>query len=162
MSSQKADAAEYARLAALRRYRILDTEPEQQFDDLTMLASHVCAAPISLITLVDADRQWFKSRRGIDAQEGPRDESLCAHAILEPDVFHVPDLLEDPRFADNPAAAGPGRARFYAGAPLVLDDGSRVGTLCVIDHRPRLLNDDQLDELRRLARAVVAELQGGS
>jgi GAF domain-containing protein len=115
--------------------------------------------PIALISLVDAERQWFKSRRGVAVSETPRDMSVCAHAILGADVMQVPDLLVDDRFADNPAIAGPDRGRFYAGAPLVLDDGSRIGTLCVVDHRPRLLDDDQLAELRRLARDVVDELQ---
>jgi len=147
------------RLAALHRLGVLDTPPEERFDRYT---DQICASlgvPIALISLVDKDRQWFKSRRGVPVTESSRDESVCAHAILGSDVFQVPDLLDDRRFAHNPAVAGPARARFYAGAPLVLDDGSKVGTLCVVDHRPRLLNEDQLDELRRTARAVVRELQ---
>jgi phosphoribosyl 1,2-cyclic phosphodiesterase len=147
------------RLDSLRRLNVLDTPPEERFDQYTDAVCASLGVPIALITLVDADRQWFKSRRGLPVPETPRDMSVCAHVILGPDVMQVPDLLEDDRFADNPAVAGPGRARFYAGAPLVLDDGSRVGTLCVVDHRPRLLDDGQLDELRRLAREVVGELQ---
>src|SRR5688572_22963767 len=113
MSSQKADAAEDARLAALRRYRILDTEPEQQFDDLTMLASHVCGAPISLITLVDADRQWFKSRIGTTMTETARSVSFCAHAMRQRSLFVIPDTHEDPRFRDNPLVTGEANVRFY-------------------------------------------------
>jgi hypothetical protein len=150
---------EEQRLLALRRLQILDTPPEARFDRFTDAACESLEVPIALITLVDADRQWFKSRHGLEVQQTSRDESVCAHAILGSDVLQVPDLLEDARFADNPAVAGAGRARFYAGAPLVLDDGSKVGTLCVVDHRPRLLNTQQLDELRRLARGVVDELQ---
>jgi phosphoribosyl 1,2-cyclic phosphodiesterase len=149
------------RLGALHRLRILDTAPEERFDRYTDAACETLGVPIALISLVDTDRQWFKSRRGLPVAESSRDESLCAHAILGEDVMQVPDLLQDDRFADNPAVNGPGRARFYAGAPLILDDGSRVGTLCVIDRRPRLLDDDQLEELRGLARGVVAELQQG-
>jgi phosphoribosyl 1,2-cyclic phosphodiesterase len=147
------------RLASLHRLDVLDTPPEERFDQFTDAVCTTLGVPIALITLVDADRQWFKSRRGVPVEQTSRDESVCAHAILGPDVMQVPDLLDDVRFADNPAVGGPGRARFYAGAPLVLDDGSRVGTLCAVDHRPRLLDEDQLDVLRRLARAVVAELQ---
>jgi len=148
------------RVAALHRLGVLDTPADDRFDRLADAARSAFGVPIALISLVDTERQWFKARRGIDAEETPRDESVCAHAILGPDVLQVPDLLEDPRFADNPAVAGPdGRARFYAGAPLVLDDGCAIGTLCVVDHRPRLLDEEELDELRRLAREVVAELQ---
>jgi GAF domain-containing protein len=114
--------------------------------------------PIAMITLVDAERQWFKSRHGVAFAESERDQSVCAHAILGADVLQIPDLLADSRFADNPAIVATD-ARFYAGAPIALDDGSRVGTLCVVDHRPRLLDDDQLAELRRLADQVAAELQ---
>jgi GAF domain-containing protein len=111
-----------------------------------------------MITLVDADRQWFKSRRGIAFDESDRDQSVCAHAILGPDVLQIPDLLDDSRFADNPAVLA-AHARFYAGAPITLADGSRIGTLCVVDHRPRVLDAGQLATLRRLADDVAAELQ---
>ena len=110
------------------------------------------------MTLVDTDRQWFKSRQGTDIAETPRDQSVCAHAILESDVLQVPDLATDDRFADNPAVCGAG-LRFYAGAPLVLSDGSRVGTLCIGDVEPRELDAEQLGELRRLADAVRTELE---
>jgi phosphoribosyl 1,2-cyclic phosphodiesterase len=152
---------EERRMASLRALGVLDTPPEDRFERYTEAACDSFGVPIALITLVDDDRQWFKSHRGLPLSESPRDESVCAHAILGADVFQVPDLLEDPRFADNPAVTA-GRGRFYAGAPLILDDGTRVGTLCVIDHRPRLLDDEQLEELRRLARAVVVELQRGA
>ena len=147
------------RLESLRALNVLDTPAESRFDRLTESACSALGVPMALLTLVDADRQWFKSRRGTAITETPRDVSVCAHAILGPDVLQVPDLLEDPRFADSPAVAGEGRARFYAGAPLVLADGSCVGTLCVVDHRPRLLDDAQLSKLRELADEVVAELQ---
>ena len=152
-------ADEDHRLAALRSLEILDTPEEDRFDQYTEAARHATDTPIALVTLVDADRQWFKSHLGFPLSESPRDESMCAHTILGDDVLVVPDALEDDRFADNPAVTGPARIRFYAGVPLVLADGSRVGTLCVGDHRPRLLDEHQLDELRRLATLVVAELQ---
>jgi GAF domain-containing protein len=152
-------ADEPQRLAALHALGLLDTEPEDRFDRLTAEACAALHVPIALVTLVDEDRQFFKSRHGTDVVESPRDDSLCAHAILQPDVMQVPDLLEDPRFADSPAVTGPTHARFYAGVPLVLRDGSRVGTLCVVDHRPRLLDDRQLGQLRRLARRAQAELE---
>ena len=150
---------EEARVHALHALGVLDTEPEDRFDRYTEEACRALGVPIALVTLVDRDRQWFKSHRGTEAQETPRDQSVCAHAILGTDVLQVPDLLEDDRFADNPMVAGPLRARFYAGVPLVLSDGSTVGTLCVADQRPRVLDDAQLDELRRLGSLVQAELE---
>jgi GAF domain-containing protein len=152
-------ADEDERLRTLRSLQVLDTEPEDRFDRYAELARQATSTPIALVTLVDEDRQWFKSRLGSDVVESHRDESFCAHAILGDDVFQVPDVLLDPRFADNPAVTGPMRVRSYAGVPLVLADGTRVGTLCVADHRPRILDDDQLAELRRLAAMVVAELE---
>jgi phosphoribosyl 1,2-cyclic phosphodiesterase len=151
-------ADEDRRLDALRHLEVLDTAPEERFDRFTEAACRALGTPIAMITLVDAERQWFKSRRGVGFAESDRDQSVCAHAILGSDVLQIPDLLEDARFADNPAILATD-ARFYAGAPIVLDDGSHVGTLCVVDHRPRLLDDDQLAELRRLAAGVAAELQ---
>jgi GAF domain-containing protein len=150
---------EERRLAALRALQILDTSTEPRFDQLVEEARQVTETPIALVTLVDAARQWFKAHAGFDISESPRDESFCAHAILGEEILQVPDALEDDRFADNPVVAGAARVRFYAGVPLALADGSRVGTLCVADHRPRLLDDQQLAELRRLAALVVAELQ---
>ena len=153
---------EQQRLDGLRRLAILDTTAEERFDRITRMARNMFEVPISLISLVDEERQWFKSHLGFPIDESPRDESMCAHAILGDEPLVVPDTLEDDRFADNPAVTGPARIRFYAGVPLVLADGSRVGTLCVGDHRPRLLDEDQLDELRRLAALVVTELEGGA
>lgn len=150
---------EERRLAALHDLGVLDTPREERFDRIVELARAIAGTPIALVTLVDAERQWFKAAAGTEATESHRDESICAHVILGPDVLQVPDALQDPRFADNPAVSGPSRRRFYAGVPLALADGSRVGTLCVADHRPRLLDDRQLQELRRLALVVVAELQ---
>lgn len=150
---------EEQRLASLHALGILDTEPEDRFDRFTAGISAELDVPMALVSLVDTDRQWFKSRRGLDVVETPRDMSLCAHAILQPDVFEVPDTLADPRFAENPFVVGEPRVRFYAGMPLVLDDGSRVGTLCVADYRPRQLDAGQLETLQRVAGLVVNELQ---
>ena len=150
---------EAERLDALQRYEILDTEPEQKFDDLTLLASHICEAPIALISLVDAERQWFKSKVGLTTSQTSRSISFCGHAILENDVMVVPDAAADARFADNPIVTGEPNVRFYAGAPLVTPDGHALGTLCVVDRVPRDLSAAQLDALRALARQVVAQLE---
>jgi GAF domain-containing protein len=152
---------EEARLAALHSLGVLDTPAEDRFDQFVEQARRVAETPIALVTLVDADRQWFKARAGLDVAESHRDISICAHAILGADVLQVPDALDDDRCADSPAVTGPIRLRFYAGMPVALADGSRVGTLCVADHRPRLLDDRQLAELRRLAEGVAVELQAG-
>jgi phosphoribosyl 1,2-cyclic phosphodiesterase len=146
------------RLQALRGLNVLDTPPEERFDRYTRDACTTFDVPFATVTLVDEDRQWFKSRRGTEIAETPRDQSVCAHAILEDDVLQVTDLAEDDRFADNPAVTGTG-LRFYAGAPLVLSDGSRVGTLCIGDVQPRELNSDELGHLRRLADGVRSELE---
>ncbi len=138
---------------------MLDTAPETRFDALTLMASETFDVPIALVSLVDADRQWFKSKVGTDVAQTPRDMALCAHAILEDGVLQIPNALKDDRFADNPLVANEPHFRFYAGAPLTLTDGTRAGTLCVIDYRPRLLDDDQLAELRRLADLVAVELE---
>jgi PAS domain S-box-containing protein len=150
---------EASRLAALARYEILDTAPEQEFDDLTKLAAHVCGTPLAQVTFVDRDRQWFKSRLGVEAPETPRDISFCGHAILGSDVMVVPDATLDERFADNPMVVGPPGIRFYAGAPLITFDGQAVGTLCVMDRKPRQLASGELDALRALARLAVAQLE---
>lgn len=150
---------EEARLSALYSLGVLDTPREARFDRIVEEARSVAGTPIALVTLVDAERQWFKAASGFDAEESHRDESICAHAILSRDGLQVPDTLLDERFADNPAVVGPSRIRFYAGVPLAVADGSRVGTLCVADHRPRVLDDHQLAELRRLASVVVSELE---
>ncbi len=150
---------ETQRISALHEYRILDTLPEAAYDEITHLASTICAAPIALITLIDRDRQWFKSVVGVDLRETPRDVAFCAHAILEADLVVVPDLTLDSRFADNPFVADGPRFRFYAGAPLITPDGRGLGTLCVVDTKPRELGDNQRDALRALSRQVIAQLE---
>lgn len=150
---------EPARLAALGRYRILDTEPEQRFDDLTMLASQICDTPISLITLIESDRQWFKSRVGLNVTETKRSVAFCAHAIQQPGIMQVPDATDDVRFRDNPFVAGDPNIRFYAGAPLVTPDGHALGTLCVLDVKPRRLSEAKLQALDALRRQVEAQLE---
>jgi anti-sigma regulatory factor (Ser/Thr protein kinase) len=150
---------EAARLAALRRYQILDTEPERSFDDLTLLASHICGTPMALITLVDADRQWFKSRLGVSVRETARAVSFCAHAIHHRDLFIVPDARHDERFRDNPYVQGDPEIRFYAGAPLVTPDGHALGTLCVLDRVARTLSREQLEALTALCRQAEAQLE---
>jgi phosphoribosyl 1,2-cyclic phosphodiesterase/DNA-binding response OmpR family regulator len=152
---------EARRLRALHTLGILDTEPEERFDRLTREASARLDVPVALVSLVDFDRQWFKSRHGVDATETPRDQAFCAHAILDGGVFQVIDALRDPRFADNPLVKNDPGVRFYAGVPLELPDGSRAGTLCVIDNRPRALSAEQLDTLRVLGKQVERELACG-
>ena len=146
-------------MEALRRYDLLDTLPEQALDDLTALAAHICEAPISLISLIDEQRQWFKSKVGLSACETPRDNSFCAHAILQPDLFIVPDATMDARFADNPLVTGDPSIRFYAGAPLVTAEGQGLGTLCIIDRVPRKLSPSQQEALRVLSRQVMSQLE---
>ncbi|MFI5840767.1 GAF domain-containing protein [Catenuloplanes sp. NPDC051500] len=152
-------ANEAGRLAALHDLAVLDTDPEQEFDDIVALASHVCGVPMSLVSLVDADRQWFKAKVGMELTETSREVSFCAHAILGKDLLVVPDVQMDRRFADNPMAVGDPGVRFYAGAPLVTSDGFALGTLCVVDSEPRRLNLDQLQALRALSRQVTAQLE---
>jgi signal transduction histidine kinase len=147
------------RLAALYALNVLDSAPEKDFDDIVTLASTVCGVPMSLVSLVDADRQWFKARTGTDLTETSRDISFCAHAILGKDLLVVPDARQDARFADNPAVADEDGIRFYAGAPLVTTDGFGLGALCVIDSVPRRLDVDQLQALRALARQVTSQLE---
>ncbi len=125
------------RIEALTALRVLDTPPEERFDRLTRLASQFFNAPIALVSLVDINRQWFKSCVGLDAMETPRDISFCGHAIVSSEIFVIENALEDPRFADNPLVVGEPHIRFYAGQPLKASDGSLVGTLCLVDRRPR-------------------------
>jgi two-component system, sensor histidine kinase and response regulator len=150
---------ERERLAALRGSRLLDTGPEQSFDDLVALAASIAKCPISLVSLVDYGRQWFKAKIGLDATETPRDLAFCAHAILEADdIFEVPDATCDERFHDNPLVTGHPTIRFYAGVPLMMSNAIPLGTLCVIDRVPRRLTDEQRDLLRRLGRQVVSQI----
>ena len=150
---------ETERLAALRRYGILDTPPEVAFDELTALAALICGTPIALVTLVDEQRQWFKSKVGLDLDETSRDVAFCAHAIHGRDLFEVPDAATDARFADNPLVLDDPHIRFYAGAPILTPEGHGLGTLCVIDRVPRTLTGAQRSALEVLSRAVAAQLE---
>lgn len=146
---------ETERLSALYKHNILDTMPEVDFDDITRLATEICQTNISLVSLIDADRQWFKSKQGLAVDETPRDLAFCAHAILNPeDLFIVPDANVDERFADNPLVTGEPRVIFYAGVPLV-SEGHAIGTLCVIDDKPKQLSDNQRKALRALGNQVT-------
>ncbi|GID25202.1 GAF domain-containing sensor histidine kinase [Paractinoplanes brasiliensis] len=150
---------EIDRLAALYSLDILDSAPEQDFDDIVALASKVCGTPMSLVTLLDTDRQWFKARVGTEETGTDRDISFCAHAILNRDLMVVPDATKDPRFADNPQVTCDGGVRFYAGAPLMTTDGFALGTLCVVDNEPRRLDGEQLQALRALARQATLQME---
>ena len=150
---------ESKRLEAVRRYRVLDTRPEQSYDDITTLVSTLCATPVAFISLVDEGRQWFKSKTGFDAVETERDVSFCAHTVLGNDLLIVPDALQDTRFAQGPLTLGPPFIRFYAGMPLVSPGGYALGALCVVDRQPRTLSAEQEQALRALGRQVVQLLE---
>ncbi len=151
---------EIARLKALYTYAILDSDPEQAYTDITKIASYIAGTPISLISLVDRDRQWFKAKVGLDANETPRDMAFCAHAILDPDKpLVVTDATKDQRFADNPLVTGDPNIRFYFGVPLTTSNHMALGTLCVIDRVARTLSPKQSEALQALARQTVALLE---
>ncbi len=152
---------EEARLAALDRYAILDTEPEQAFDDIVVLAAFVCKAPMAMLSLVDDHRQWFKSKVGVQIRETPRDVSFCAQAIQSghEDLFIVPDALLDERFRNNPLVLNEPHIRFYAGAPLVDEDGFALGTLCVLDRESRKLEPEQEEALKSLRRMALGQME---
>ena len=149
---------EMERLSKLRSLDILDTLEEQAYDDLTFLAAQICETPISLVSLVDQSRQWFKSHYGLDARETLREYAFCAHAIHQDNLLIVKDTERDPRFKDNPLVTGKPNIRFYAGAPLILENDIRIGTLCVIDREPRDLSEKQKSSIQALSRQVVAQL----
>jgi GAF domain-containing protein len=158
MNSQ-ALSTDAARVAALDRYAILDTEPEQSFDDLVILASYVCRTPMAMLSLLDDHRQWFKSKVGVQIRETPLEMSICAHAIKQEDLFIVPDTLKDARFRENPLVLGEPHIRFYAGAPLINEDGFALGTLCVVDREPRELDADQRQALKSLRRLALGQME---
>ena len=150
---------EAERLQRLDSYRVLDTAPESRFDDIAWLASYICETPIALVSLVDSQRQWFKARIGLDAQESSREISFCSHAVQTRSLLVVPDATRDERFHDNPFVTENPRIRFYAGAPLMTHDGHALGTLCVIDAKPRSLTKEQTEALQALSRQVVAQME---
>ena len=151
---------ESERLRALKNYHIVDTLSEQSYDDITFLASLICQTPISLISLIDEKRQWFKSKLGLEVNSTSREISFCGHAINEPDeIFVVTDASKDKRFIDNPLVTGDPNIAFYAGVPLVNDEGMALGTLCVIDRSPRKLNDSQTKALQALGRQLLNLLE---
>jgi GAF domain-containing protein len=150
---------ESERLTALRDYHILDTEAEQDYDDITLLAAQICQVPVALISLVDESRQWFKSKLGIKQCQTPRDVAFCAHAILQAEPLIVRDALKDYRFADNALVKRSPHIRFYAGFPLFNPQGHALGTLCAIDRRPRQLSAAQNRAMRALSRLVMARME---
>lgn len=159
MGAAPKPADEAARLAVLRRYAVLDTDHDPSFDRIAMLVQRNLDVPIALVSLVDAERQWFKACIGLDGRETSRDVAFCAHAILASDVFEVPDALADPRFRDNPLVTGAPHIRAYLGAPLITEDNFKLGTLCAIDTRPREFTPAQIATLVDLAKLVVDELE---
>ena len=158
MKAELHSAEEY-RLDALRRYAILDTPREADFDEVVRVTSAICNAPISVINLIDQGRQWFKAEVGLGVRETPIDSSICAHAILQSELFIIPDTTQDDRFCDNPLVTGDPRLRFYAGALLETPEGFPLGTVCVLDYKPRNLDQTQKDFLRLMAHQVMKLLE---
>jgi two-component sensor histidine kinase len=150
---------EAARLAALHSYDILDSAAEPEFDEIVRVVSDVCGMPVSLISLVETDRQWFKAKTGIEISETPFNLSVCAHGILQPDLLEIEDMTKDVRTIDNPLVKGEPHARFYAGAALTNDEGHPLGMLCVLDYQPRKLTGAQRDLLRVMARLVMRQIE---
>ena len=158
-ASPSTSTAEATRVAALDRYAILDSEPEEAFDDLVILAAQVCETPMAMLSLLDDHRQWFKAKVGVQIRETPKDISICAHAIQGKDLFIVNDTQEDPRFRENPLVVGEPRIRFYAGEPLVNEEGYALGTLCVVDREPRVLDEEQKNALKALGRLALRQME---
>jgi EAL domain-containing protein (putative c-di-GMP-specific phosphodiesterase class I) len=152
-------AKEEERLEALRSYDVLDTAPEEVFDEMARLAAAIVGTPVALVSLIDGNRQWFKAKVGLTVSETPRDVAFCAHAIGSSEIFVVPDALRDDRFATNPLVTSGLKIRFYAGAPLITAEGAALGTLCVIDQVPRELSREQEHALQILSRHVMAQLE---
>jgi len=158
MNTQK-PKNESERLAALREYHVLDTASESAYEDITKLAAHICQVPITLVSLVDEARQWFKSRKGLKATETPREVAFCAHAILQSEPMIVRDALRDQRFAKSALVTGAPHIRFYAGFPLVNAEGFALGTLCAIDRKPHRLSPEQSQCMQALSRQAMALLE---
>jgi len=155
MKSAPLPPDEAARLRALKRYQLLNSLPEQVYDDITRLASEICSTPIAMLNLIDENRQWTKATYGLDASDMPREQSFCAHAILDPsEVMIVPDTRYDERFFDNPLVTGEPYVAFYAGMPIINAEGYAFGTLCLVDSRPRELPEHKLELLKALAKLV--------
>jgi len=151
---------ETSRLKALQEYKVMDTLPEQAYDNFTRLAALICKTPIALITLLDEERQWFKSRIGLEKTEIPREDSICNHAIIAPDsILVVNDATQDQRFVNNPLVVSEPNVRFYAGMPLVTSSGEALGTICVMDDKPHAITPEQLDALRVLASEVMGQFE---